>query len=60
MIQLWDFKGNWWELTPLLPYRESARGLVEVMCHLSWDTEFRQEMHYEVIPIPVFTEWWPS
>ena len=59
MIEVHDNKGFYWELIPNLPFILSDTGLVEVWCTVV--VGFPPMLgSYQQIPLPVFTDWWPT
>jgi hypothetical protein len=60
VIELWDSKGDWWELVPgwyEIQQRDNREPLQILWCSVQWGSDFRAATGYDRIPVPVFTEW---
>lgn len=60
-IELYDHKGDYWQLTAATPPRRYMHN-AEVYYKMWWHAFNRpgELRHYKEVPLPVFTEWWPE
>ena len=59
MIIVVDFKNFTWHLTPTKRYKTSRKGHLYKRILAEFEAPPMELSHYGIIPVPVFTEWWP-
>lgn len=59
MITLTDNKGFYWELEHRMQYTVSETGFIEMWLMVIVGFPKALE-NYPSIPVPVFTDWWPT